>query len=216
LTGEDKLESQDLPKIETHLVIKLLHSYIYQLNFALESEPHRILYVGKGTGVAPYLLSRCQGNPEVVTLDTDERYKPDIIGSVLDIPFENNSFDVTVCCQVLEHIPFDSFLRALREMYRVTKDHLVLSLPDRRFFCGFRIRMPLINIGFQLNFPRFFARPSHEKRLADTGHYWEIELKQTPFRKVKKAIKDSGWITDKVTRVYDRSCHTFFYLHKPA
>jgi ubiquinone/menaquinone biosynthesis C-methylase UbiE len=209
------LKSQNLPdKIETHLVVKQLYSYIYQLNFAIESEPHRILYVGGGTGVAPYLLSRCSGNPEIVTLDIDERYKPDIIGSVLDIPFEDNRFDVTVCCQVLEHLPFDSFLPALCEMYRVTKDRLVLSLPDCRFFCGFRIKIPLINIAFQLNFPRFFARPSHEKRLADTGHYWEIELKRTPFRKVKKAIQDSGWIIDSITRVYDQSYHTFFYLHK--
>lgn len=209
------MESQDLPdKVETHLAIKLLYSYIYQLNLTMTSEPRRILYVGKGNGVAPYLLSRCPGDPEVVTLDIDERYKPDIIGSVLDIPFDDNSVDVTVCCEVLEHLPFESFVPALREMYRVTKKHLVLSLPDLRFFWGFRIRGPLINIAFQLNFTRFFARPSHEKRLNDTGHHWEIELKQTSFRKVKKAIRDSGWIIDKITRVYERSYHTFFYLKK--
>ncbi len=209
------METQDLPdKVETYLAIKQLYSYVYQLNLTTSSEPRKILYVGKGNGVAPYLLSRCSGNPKVVTLDIDERYEPDIIGSVLDIPFDDNSFDVTVCCEVLEHLPFESFLPALREMNLVTKNHLVLSLPDLRFFGGFRIRGPLINIAFQLNFPRFFARPSHEKRLNDTGHYWEIELKQTPFRKVKKAIRDSGWVIDKITRVYDRSYHTFFYLHK--
>lgn len=202
------------PKIETHLDLKQLYSYIYQLRYTMASSPHKILYVGKSHGVAPYLISHCPGDPEVMTLDIDERYQPDILGSVLDIPFDDNSFDVAVCCQVLEHLPFESFVPALREMYRVTKNHLVLSLPDLRFFWGFRIKGPLINIAFQLNFPRFFARPSHEKRLNDTGHHWEIELKQTPFRKVKKAIRDSGWVIDKITRVYDRSYHTFFYLSK--
>jgi predicted SAM-dependent methyltransferase len=202
------------PKIETHLGIKQLYSYIYQLRYTMASNPRKILYVGKSHGVAPYLLSRCAGNPEVVTLDVDERYKPDILASVLDIPFDDNSFDVTVCCQVLEHLPFESFVPALREMHRVTREYLVLSLPDARFFFGVRIRIPLVDWGFQINFPRFFAQPLRETKFKATGHHWEIEMKDTPFRKAKEAILESGWTIKKITRVYERSYHTFFYLHK--
>ena len=83
--------------METHLGIKQLYSYIYQLRYTMASDPNKILYVGKSHGVSPYLLSCCGGNPEVVTLDVDERYQPDILGYVLDIPFDDNSFEVTVC-----------------------------------------------------------------------------------------------------------------------
>ncbi len=205
---------KSLPKMETHLCLNQLYSYIYQLRYAMASNPHKILYVGKSHGVAPYLLTRCPGEPEVVTLDVDERYQPEILASVLDIPFDDNSFDVTVCCQVLEHLPYESFVPALREMYRITREYLVLSLPDARLFFGVRIKIPLVNCQFQFNFPRLFARPSHEKRLNETGHHWEIEMKGTPFRKTKKAILESGWTIKKITSVYDRSYHTFFYLRK--
>lgn len=52
------------------------------------------------------------------------------VGNSLDIPLPNNSFDVIVCSEVLEHIP--DIDRAVREIYRIIKPSgiLIVSSPN--------------------------------------------------------------------------------------
>ena len=38
-------------------------------------------------------------------------------GSVYNLPFENNSFDLVICSEVLEHL--DDYKAAIKEVYRV-------------------------------------------------------------------------------------------------
>jgi len=40
---------------------------------------------------------------------------------VTQMPFENNKYQLTVCCQVLERLPFTEFLPALKQVRRVTE-----------------------------------------------------------------------------------------------
>lgn len=198
----------------SHLDIRRLYSYIYQLEFAIEVAPKKVLYIGKGTGIAPSLLSKCPGDPEIITMDIEAKFDPDILGSVLDIPSENNAFDVTMCCQVLEHLPFDNFQKALTEIRRVTKDRLVLSIPDRRFYFGLWAKAPLIRLGVSMSLPRFplMFLPYPEEKTKINGHYWEIGHKGTSLNTIKKKIYQAGWKIKKIKRVPDWSWHTFFIL----
>lgn len=52
------------------------------------------------------------------------------VGNSLDIPLPNNSFDVIICSEVLEHIP--NVDRAVREIYRIIKPSgtLIVSSPN--------------------------------------------------------------------------------------
>ncbi len=52
---------------------------------------------------------------------TADLYSPivDVKADILDLPFEDNSFDVVFCNHVLEHIEDDA--KAMRELYRVLK-----------------------------------------------------------------------------------------------
>ena len=52
---------------------------------------------------------------------TADLYSPivDVKADILDLPFEDNSFDVVFCNHVLEHIEDD--VKAMRELYRVLK-----------------------------------------------------------------------------------------------
>ena len=56
-------------------------------------------------------------------------------GSICDIPFKNNSFDVVISLDVLYHIKVENDLKALEELYGITnKDGiLVLNLPAYNF-----------------------------------------------------------------------------------
>lgn len=54
------------------------------------------------------------------------------IGNIYDIPFEDKSFDLVVCSEVLEHV--DDPQKALSELERVTKKYVLLSVPNEPFF----------------------------------------------------------------------------------
>jgi len=51
-----------------------------------------------------------------------------IIGSVYQLPFADNSFDIVFCSDLLHHL--DNLPQALTEMSRVTKKYIVVSEPN--------------------------------------------------------------------------------------
>jgi 2-polyprenyl-3-methyl-5-hydroxy-6-metoxy-1,4-benzoquinol methylase len=53
-------------------------------------------------------------------------------GSVYELPYEDNSFDLVLCTEVLEHL--DNPKDALKELARVSKKYLVISVPNEPFF----------------------------------------------------------------------------------
>ena len=51
---------------------------------------------------------------------------------VRDLPFDDDSFDVVICAEVIEHLPDDGWERAVRELDRVSRDVVIISIPDDR------------------------------------------------------------------------------------
>ena len=41
-----------------------------------------------------------------------------------NLPFEDNSFDLVLCCEVLEHLPDDIYQDALKEIQRVSNEYI--------------------------------------------------------------------------------------------
>jgi len=58
-------------------------------------------------------------NSDYKTLDVSEKYKPDIVGDIHNLPLEDTSVDAIICKAVLEHVQ-DPF-KAVDEIYRVLK-----------------------------------------------------------------------------------------------
>lgn len=55
------------------------------------------------------------------------------VGDIYNIDFADDSFDMVYCFEVLEHLHEPD--RALKELARVAKNHVVLSVPHEPFFC---------------------------------------------------------------------------------
>jgi 2-polyprenyl-3-methyl-5-hydroxy-6-metoxy-1,4-benzoquinol methylase len=53
-------------------------------------------------------------------------------GSIYNLPYEDNSFDLAICTEVLEHL--EEPTKALKEMLRISKKHLIISVPNEPFF----------------------------------------------------------------------------------
>jgi SAM-dependent methyltransferase len=63
-------------------------------------------------------------------IDLEESNEKDYVqGDALNMPFEDNAFDVVVSCDVLEHIPAHKRRRFINEMVRVSKSYIIIAAP---------------------------------------------------------------------------------------
>lgn len=183
-----------------------IDSVMHQIREIALSGYENILEVGVGGNIVKHFLSSF---PDIkhTSIDIAEDLNPDYIGSVTDMPFEDKMFDLTLCCQVLEHLPFDYFDMALKELKRVTKHIVILSLPDQRKRLGFSLCLPKIQWKkWEYNY-RFM--PSKNK---DRNHKWEIGIKGSSGREVEKRIKGAGFKIKYKYRLEKHSWHCFFIL----
>ncbi len=136
---------------------------------------------------------------------------PDCIGSVLDIPFANSNFEVIACFELLEHLPYKNFNKALAELFRVSNFYTILSLPDVNKAYRINVQIPKLGeMKMLIPLPRF--RTLHHK--FDGEHYWEIGTDGCTLSKIFKDIQRVGFNIEKTFRVFENPYHRFFILKK--
>jgi len=183
---------------------KRLASYWHQIDETRQAEPKKVLEIGVGSRfVSRYLADYY----DLTTLDTSIELQPTVVGSVLSLPFKDNDFDVVLCCQVLEHLPFSSFGTALSELFRVSAKRVVLSLPDKRPFRP--IQLPRIG-RYKLYNP--FFKPA--KHVFDGVHHWEVNAIGTELEKVLEIIQTIGFRVLRDYQVFENYHHHFFILER--
>lgn len=184
-------------------------SYWHQINEIFKLPHETVLEIGIGNGfVSKYLRER---GVNIVTLDIDKRLKPDIVGSVLDIPFQANSFQIVACYELLEHLPYRDTAKALSEISRVSKQYIILSLPDVNIVYRIYIHIPKIGeIKKLIPLPRI-KKPIHR---FDGEHYWEIGKAGYPLKRIIGDMQKHGLKLERTYRVYEMPYHRFFILRK--
>ncbi len=185
------------------------NSFWHQVDSILALNPEKILEVGTGNGFVRFVLQK--SNILVTTVDIDKNLKPDILASVLSIPVKDKCFDVALCCQVLEHLPYENFILALKELHRVVKHGVVLSLPDLNRIYRVNLQLPLLGeVKFLYRIPRLRPLPW----TFDGEHYWNISCKGYPLSRIINDINMAGFIIDRTFCVFEISWHRFFILRK--
>ena len=179
-------------------------SYWHQIKSALSPEPKSVLVIGKGDEVVIDVIKSYVSN--VKTLDFDESLKPDIAATVESMPIEDNSFELVLCAQVLEHLPFEKFEKCLSEIKRVSKRDIVLSLPHFGPSVKASLKVPFMkekNIAFKI--------PYRMEHKFNGKHYWEIGKKNYPLSRIKRTIRKYFEIKDHFVP-YENDYHHFFIL----
>jgi len=125
--AELKLSHRWLPRYlrRFHIVKEILHS-------SLPTDA-KIADIGGGEGILIEKLHD-EGFEESIGIDpyaplTNEYMKK---GSILEIPFEDNSLDAVTCLDVLEHIPLHLQEQACQELYRILNEQgfVIISVPN--------------------------------------------------------------------------------------
>lgn len=191
-------------------------SYWQQINEVLRLKPTNVLEVGVGGGlVANYLKSL---GVDIKTCDIDGELKPDFAGSVEHLPFEDNSFEVILCAEVLEHLPFEKFSSALWELKRVSGKYVILSLPHWGWTFKFCLKIPLLPpLKFLWKISGFLRHKPGESSFAeasDDRHQWEIGKRGFSLRKIKKEIQKTGFKIPNHFIPFENPYHHFFILQK--
>jgi len=181
-------------------------SYWHQIEQVSRYNPDSLVEVGVGNRFVSRYLSH--HGFELTTIDHDSALRPDIAGEVSRLPLKDSSFQMAVCCEVLEHIPFAYFVPALKEFHRVTRDRLVISVPDVRKTLRFSFNIPFHGlVKYCLSLPTWPTR--HE---FDGEHHWEIGKSGYPLARVKEAFHTAGFQLLEHFRVFEHCYHHFFIL----
>jgi len=181
-------------------------SYWYQINQVLECDSDSVCEIGIGNGIVCDSLKKFGLN--VTTVDIDPELNPDYVCSVTDLRkvFNKNSFDVVLCAEVLEHIPFNYFEKALDELDFISKNWAIISLP-------------IVGLNFSFRLPLIGAKVFHLKHLFpknhkfDGEHYWEIGKREYPLNAIIKSLEKKFTIIKNFIPP-ENTYHIFFVLKK--
>ena len=194
-------------------------SYWHQIERVLAHLPPgaRLLEIGPGNGtVSAYLRAR---GYQMVTLDHDPTLAPTVIGDAMRLPFASESFDGAICCEVLEHLPFEDALNTLRDIRRIVRRVCVVSVPYQSLYLSIcalptyaQILDPVFRLlklqpqqpaSLMLRLPMFFRN-----RPVTPLHYWEMGLRRFSRQKVESAFTALGFT------IRSRGSHLLYGYHE--
>lgn len=180
-------------------------SYYSQLKEVLAQKPSSVLEVGVGGRVFGSFIKN-NTTVSYTSVDVDEELHPDVVGSVLALPFADASFDVACAFEVLEHLPFEQFDQALAELCRVARTHVVISVPHFGPMLSFSLKVPFlpqIRVALKIPFP--------VKHIFNGQHYWELGKRGYPVALIRRKLSEHGvLIRDFVP--FGSPYHHFFVL----
>lgn len=125
------------------IVRMLVDGYRRGLQSLVEELPVRIVFeVGSGEGfILEYLFERCPetrliGSDIDLDLIRESRNRLPQFEWLITVgertPFSTNAFDLTICCEVLEHVQNPEVV--LAELRRITRQYLIISVPHEPYW----------------------------------------------------------------------------------
>ncbi len=201
-----KQVAKDAYTFERYVGIDRWSSYYYQLQEILAQNPKSVLEIGVGDRIIGTVLKA--SGVSYTSADVAEDLSPDIVADVTALPFAENSFDVVCAFEVLEHLPFEQFERALSELARVSRRVVLLSLPH--FGPSLRLEfkvpfIPRVRLAWKVPYPQV--------HIFDGQHYWEIGKRGFPVRRIRNILLRQFQIENEFVP-FENQYHHFFVLKK--
>lgn len=185
------------------------NSYWYQIKELSSLEGVKsILEIGPGNKIVYNVLAGM--GYEVKSMDVDEQIKPDFIADIMTLPdLPKNRFDLVLCAEVLEHLPYLNFPRALGNLYQLTKRYLVITLPytSKGTFKPY-LKINLIPFLRPISWLKIFNLFPRE-HIVGGEHCWEIGKRGYKLGEILEDIRKSGF---KIIRRYPIFENPYHYM----
>ena len=189
-----------------------------QLNLLGALPARRVPEVGPALGLVTAMLDNA--GYEVTTLDLgppdfERPTRPHIAMNLLELDAGALAgFDAILCCETLEHLPWEAAPGVLRGFAASGARHLVVSVPYEGF--QFFLQLYLNRFGVEslsqfkkLRFRRDFA-PDADPR----GHQWEIGYRGRSVARWESTLAAAGWRIRQ--RRFTSPCRSIFHVCENA
>jgi 2-polyprenyl-3-methyl-5-hydroxy-6-metoxy-1,4-benzoquinol methylase len=178
-------------KSSSKLQQKLLNNFNKTLTREVKAlKPISVLDVGCGEGFTLERLRKAKIGKQLEGVDyldlaikLGKKEHPELIlkkGSIYDLKYKANTFDVVLCSEVLEHV--DDPQKGFEELVRVSKKYVVLSVPNEPFFM-------LGNLVRGKNISRFGNDIEHINHWT----FWQFKKFVSKKLKIKKVLHPTPW-----------------------
>ena len=182
-----------------------MSSYGHQFSLAMSTNGDTFLNIGSANNLLNYMLTK-QGK-YVTDLDLDIRTSPTVTAILPNLPFSNNSFNVVLCFQLLEHLPFSMLPDCLRELKRVSNKNIILSLPDTSSSKREKVKYKIYKT---IKHPREWR--IYRFREKNKEHFWEIGDGDVTIKMIIDVLNAERLILQKHYRNKFNPYHHFFVL----
>lgn len=191
---------------------RIVHQWM-QLNMLACTDARRVLEVGPAMGLVTAMLDNA--GYEVTTVDyTEQQFDcprvPHIRGNMLELEaIELAGHDAILCCEMLEHVPYDMVDPVLAKFHASGARYLIVSVP---------------HMAFQLTVDLYFNRHCFREYFSlkkflflqnftpepEYGHQWEIGYRGYSLKRWEKKLQGAGYRI--VSRDFTEQCRSVFHL----
>ncbi len=130
-----------------------------------------------------------------------------VLGSIENLPFDDKSFDLVMCMEVLEHLPIKSLSLGVHELQRVAKNYLLISVPFNENIDARKVRCPRCKMIF--NIDTHFRNFQTERELCQLFPDFQLNKKWLCGPSYRRPSRVQLFIQQKILNIYYPLDHYF-------
>lgn len=123
-------------------------------------------------------------------------------------------YDAILCCETLEHLPWENFVERLSVFREAAPRHLVISMPYVGLQLEWRLIAGLHRWRSSFSFKKLKSLRRFTPDSDPWGHKWEVGYRGTGLKEVEAGIAAAGWSIRR--RDFTSPTRSVFYLLDPA
>ena len=191
----------------------------FQLHLLDGLAVQKVLEVGPNLGLVSALLANAGFTVTTMDVLPSQDPRPDIPHIQGELTGMDSArlagHDAILCCETLEHLPWDRVQGVLAKFHAAAPRYLIISVPYMGFQIDWRLYLNAVTLRSKFSFKKLnFLFRFKEDRTDPWGHKWEAGYRGHSLAALEGKIKAAGWRIER--RDFTSPTRSVFYLLCPA